>query len=143
MFQPLPHKPTMIDPERGYSWQALGATGRGEVLIAALAIEGVEIPYEYRVEERRDELTPWYDVQLDAFGHSIAGQLQQGLTQHHWTSDAEREAAAIVAIEATLAWRTMGRSIVREDGYNRATFKGVQYRLSDFGPYFETADAAK
>lgn len=143
MFQPVPRQFTMTDPERGYSWRSHGSTDRGEVSIAALTIDGVEIPYEYRVDERRDESTPWYDVQLGALGSSIAGQVQRGLTPHNWTSDAEREAAVLIAIEAILAWRPGGRGVVRGDGYNRATFKGVQYRLSDFGPYFETAEVAR
>lgn len=143
MFEPVPRQFTMTDPERGYSWRTLGSTDRGEVEIAPLTIDGVEIPYEYRVDERRDEPTPWYDVQLGAFGHSVAGQIQHGLTRHRWASDAEREAAVLIAIEATLAWRPGGRGIVRGDGYNRATLKDKQYRLSDFGPYFETAEATK
>ena len=140
MFELVTGQMEMTDPERGFSWRALGSTQRGEVHIAALTIEGTEIPYEYRVDERRDEPTPWYEVQPGVFGSSIAGQVQHGLVQHRWSSDAEREAAALVAIEATLAWRPSGYGLLRGDGYNRATFKGVQYRLSDFGPYFKAMD---
>ena len=64
MFHPVPRQFTRTDPERGYSWRSHGSTDRGEVSIAALTIDGVEIPYEYRVDERRDEPTPWYDVQF-------------------------------------------------------------------------------
>lgn len=131
----------MTDPERGYSWRTVGTTDMGEVEIAVLTIDGIEIPYEYRVVERRDESTPWYDVQLGAFGSSVAGQVLHALKQHYWGSDAEREAAVLVAIEATLAWRPGGRGVVRGDGYNRATVRNNQYRLSDFGPYYATAKA--
>ncbi|MBH0131423.1 hypothetical protein [Salinibacterium sp. NK8237] len=136
MFRPVPRQPTMIDSERGFSWRSLGATERGLVEIAALTINGVEIPYEYRVEERRDEPAPWYDIEIGSFGSSIAGQVQRGLTKHRWASDTEREGAVLIAIEATLAWFPGGRGVARGDGNMRATFGGRQYRLSDFGPYF-------
>lgn len=140
MFQPVPRQSTMSDPDRGYTWQAAGATERGEVQIAAVTIEGKQIPYEYRVDNRKDADGEWYDVQLGSFGSSLAGQLDSGLTPVAFANAAEREAAILIAIEATLAWRPAGRGIERGDGYNRSTFRGVQYRLSDFGPYFDTSD---
>ena len=73
-------------------WGIFGATERGEVEVAVLMVDGVQIPYEYRVDEGRGERTLWRELQLGAFGHSIAGLDQDGLMQHDWSSDAERAA---------------------------------------------------
>ena len=143
MFHPVPRQFTMTDPERGYAWRALGSTQQGEVKIAGLTINGREFPYEYRVELQQDESNDWYDIKLGAFGSSVAGQLDHGLTAVEFASPEGREAAVMVAIEALLAWLPGGRALERGDGYNRATFKGVQYRLSDFGPYLDTAGTSK
>lgn len=143
MFQPIPRQFTMTDSERGYHWRALGSTQQGEVRIAAVTIGGREILYEYRREHRPDELTDWYEIRLGVFGSSVAGQLDHGLEPVEFASDEEREAAVMVAIEATLAWLPSGRALEHGDGYNRVTFRGVQYRLSDFGPYFETTGSEK
>jgi len=142
MFQPVPRQITMTDSERGFSWRDVGSTEKGEVGISALTLDGREIPYEFRVDWRTDEEGEWYDIQLGAFGYSLVGDLMWGLGRVDFESDAERHAAVMVAIEATLAWLPGGRGLERGDGYNRATFKGVQYRLSDFGPYFPAADQA-
>jgi chorismate synthase len=113
----------------------------GEVEISALTVDGREIPYEFRVDQQVDDEGEWYDVQLGAFGYSVAGAIQWGLGRVDFASVDEREAAVLLAIEATLAWLPGGRGVERGDGYNRSTFNGVQYRLSDFGPYFEKVDA--
>lgn len=139
MFQPEPRQLLMTDPDRGCSWRNVGSTQQGEVEIAAITIDGREIPYEFRVDHRADDGGGWYDVQLGAFGYSVAGAIQWGLGRVDFASDEDREAAVLVAMEATLAWLPGGRGLERGDGYNRSTFKGVQYRLSDFGPYFEKA----
>jgi hypothetical protein len=140
MFQPVPIQFTMSDPERGYSWRAAGSTDRGEIAIAGLTMDGIEIPYEYRIEHRLDDTGEWYEIKLGAFGSSIAGQLHSALLPVRFATVEEREAAVLVAIEATLAWLPSGDGLGRGDGYNRATFRGVQYRLSDFGPYFEKSE---
>jgi hypothetical protein len=140
MFQPVLRQLFMADPIRGYRWRSVGATERGEVEIAALTMEGREIPYEFRVDGHVDDDGEWYDLQLGAFGYSVAGAIKYGLGRVDFTSEVEREADVLVAIEATLAWLPGGRGVHRGDGYNRSTFKGVQYTLSDFGPYFDKAE---
>jgi hypothetical protein len=126
----------MEDPERGYRWREVGSTQKGEVLIAVLTLGSTEIPYEYRVTEVIEGDTRWYDVEILAFGVSVAGRIQHGLTQHHWSDPSERESAALIAIEATLAWFPGGQGRQRGDGYMRSTFQGRTYRLSDFGAYY-------
>jgi len=143
MFQPVPRELFMVDADRGYSWRDVGSTQQGEVEISAVTVGGREIPYEFRVEQHDDDEGKWNDVQLGAFGYSVAGEYQWGLGRVDFASDDEREAAILVTIEATLAWLPGGHGVERGDGYNRCTFKGVQYRLSDFGPYFETAEAGE
>lgn len=143
MFQPVPRQLLMTDPDRGYNWHDVGSTQQSEVDIAAITIEGREIPFEFRVEHRADDSGEWYDLQLGAFGYSVAGAIQWGLGRVDFDSDEEREAAALIGIEATLAWLPGGRGPERGDGYNRSTCKGVHYRLSDFGPYFDEAGAGE
>jgi hypothetical protein len=76
MFQPVPRKLFMTDPDRGYSWRDVGSTQQGEVDIAAITLDDREIPYEFRVVHRSDDVGDWYDVLLGAFGYSVAGTIQ-------------------------------------------------------------------
>ncbi|MBH0116890.1 hypothetical protein I6E52_08515 [Salinibacterium sp. NG253] len=105
--------------------------------IVAITVDGVEVPYEYYVQEKRNETEPWFDVEIGAFGTSPTGQLKMGLSPVYFDSAKERDPVVLLAIEAVLAWEPIGLGMRRGDGYNRCTFKGVQYRLSDFGPYFD------
>lgn len=139
MFRPEPRQLSMEDSERGYCWRDVGTTQRGEVSIAVLTLGGIDIPYEYRVTEVEEGGTHWYDVEILAFGVSVAGRIQHGLTQHHWSDSSERESAALIAIEATLAWFPGGQGLLRGDGYMRSTFRGRTYRLSDFGAYYSSS----
>lgn len=139
MFRPEPRQHSMDDPERGYSWRQVGTTQKGEVSIAVLTLGAIEVPYEYEVTEVIEGDTRWYDVEILAFGVSVAGRIQHGLTQHHWSDSSERESAALIAIEATLAWFPSGHGLHRGDGYMRSTFQGREYRLSDFGPYYSSS----
>jgi len=103
MFQSVPGQLTMIaDPDRRYSWRALGSTQKGLVQIAGLTIDGREIPYEYGSEAHHDEPEVWYEIQLRAFGSTVVGQIHHGLVPVVFASAEEREAAVIVTIEATL-----------------------------------------
>jgi len=136
MFQPGLERFTLVDPERGYSLRSLGSRDRGEIFMAAVTIGGIEIPLEYRIDHQLDDSGTWYDLSITAVGRSIVSEIQSGLVTATFDSDEEREAAVMVAVEALLAYKTIGFTPERGDGYNRTTVKGVQYRLSDFGPYF-------
>ncbi|CAO1654420.1 Immunity protein 50 of polymorphic toxin system [Salinibacterium sp. NYA9b] len=139
MFQTNGSRTEMTDPERGLSWRVVGRIEQGLVSIVAITVDGVEVPYECRVEEQRGESEPWYDIEIGAFGTSPIGQLEMGLSPVYFDSAENRDPVVLLAIEAVLAWRPQGLGVRRGDGYNRCTFKGVQYRLSDFGPYFSDA----
>ena len=142
MFRPVPRTYSMKDPERGYLWRDLGSTQKGEIDIASITIAGQEIVYEYHVDEQRDSTGVWCDIQLGMFGASVAGQIRERIETVKFSLDTEREAAILVAIEATLAWLPSGLALEKGDGYNRLTYKGIQYRLSDFGPYFNDVGAS-
>lgn len=139
MFQPVPGQFTMVDPERSYTFRTVGSTDRGEIDIAVVTVNGQEVPFEYRVEPRSDETGVWYEINLGAFGYSVAGDLHYGLGRVTFASDAERRAMVFVAIEGVLVWSPGGYGVERGDGYSRLNFDGKQYRLSDFGPYLENA----
>ncbi|MGJ8722020.1 MAG: hypothetical protein ACSHW9_09250 [Salinibacterium amurskyense] len=142
MFQTNGSKTEMTDSERGLSWRLVGVIDQNTVTIAAITVDGVEIPYEYYVQEKRNESEPWFDIEIGAFGTSPTGQLTLGLSPVYFGSATERDPVVLLAIEAVLAWEPHGAGMRRGDGYNRCTFKGVQYRLSDFGPYFSDASDA-
>ncbi|GHD81629.1 hypothetical protein CLV85_0258 [Salinibacterium amurskyense] len=137
MFQLSESDTRMTDPDRRITWRHVGNIEQGLVSIAAITVNGVEIPYEYRVEQELDKSDPWYNIQLGAFGTSPIGQLEMGLSPVYFDSAQDRDPIVLLAIEAVLAWSPYGLGMRRGDGYNRCTFKGVQYRLSDFGPYFD------
>lgn len=129
----------MLDAERGYGWRSVGSTQHGVVSIAVVTIDGHEVPFEYQVQPKLDESGEWYDIQLGAFGYSQAGEFHWGTGRASFASEEDRKAAILLAIEGVLAWLPGGRGLEHEDGYGRVMFEGKQYRLGDFGPYFEKA----
>ncbi|MBH0110177.1 hypothetical protein I6E81_08350 [Salinibacterium sp. NG22] len=137
MFQTNGSSTEMTDSERGLSWRVVGRIEQGLVIIVAITVNGLEIPYEYSVREKRTESGSWFDIEIGAFGTSPIGQLEMGLSPVYFDSAQDRDPVVLLAIEAVLAWEPHGAGMRRGDGYNRCTFKGVQYRLSDFGPYFD------
>ena len=142
MFNPLPGNLKMIDPERSFSFRSLGTTDHGGTILAALTMNGREFPYEYW-RDQAGESDPWYEITLGSVGASPTACIQHGVEAAQFENESEYSEAVIAVIEATLAYETIGYAQNRGDGYNRLSHGGVEYQLSDFGPYFETSGGAK
>jgi hypothetical protein len=99
---------------------------------------GKSLTYDYQLWPPGDEPGSWYNVEAFRLTSRSFGVPHFEIEAEDWAVTAEREKVVLTAIEAVLVLSSFGPSPVppREDGYFRATFRGVQYRLSDFGPYF-------
>jgi hypothetical protein len=137
MFRPIARQSKMTDPERGYTWEWVRGVTYESASQVVLTMNGRTISYAYDRRQRDDEEQPWFDAEVFRFGSIVDGVPRFAVEAEDWAVDSEREAEVLTAIEAVIAYTSGGETLSRGDGYTRATFRGVQYRLSDFGAYFE------
>ena len=136
----------VVDHERGVWLKLVSGMGPEPGSVMKLVWGGRVIQFDYYVDNVKTEQGERLVGRIENFGTSRMAGYKADLRAFHFSSDTEREAAHLLAVEGLLVFGSMYNGLSFPDGMltvELRTDSGIRlYKLSDFGYITPAADGS-